>query len=448
MVEEKRRSKARIKDEDLKRARRKPFGERFHNKTATIIPHLKEKLKAAIADCNEYAERYIRLYEDVDFKRLCEELDIDPSRFKDGKFDETVTLEDLSKLERLGYGAIYYPTSAWKLRKLSVGLGEPGTRDFQGTLSLHEDIPHAMVEDLVAANANWRVLAGVVYFAIPKHIADKYNFSYEPCWWTKSQNPYVLTDDGFVVSVVARWWPGMFRREGSSHLFISTMFGAGVWTRHRRGKQFLYTDCSAKRLFCAIPAIGRDEEIERIGRYVVPSIGAIREAVLTSVMVATGDRDLATGLSYGLAGSKYSKDFSSFLNGPRFLGMVEDRARKAMTSIMNRLGIEGDPDQYVLNTLIRINEMVLENIQDDKGNISPRLVHALQENTDRLIDLLAMKPEHRMVTTERRLELTSGEQTLIASEIERKKAELVSDTDELECVGIIHPADVVSDGSE
>lgn len=334
---------------------------------------------------------------------------------EDGKIGPSMTLADLSALEGLGFGTVITLSDDWSNLKINSS-GAMSSAKFKSGVRLDPDIPDAMLDELIARNANWRVYAGrngsnrdsFVTFAIPQDIADKHGIEYSKEWWINA-GKFALTDNGFVVKVKG------VTRSPSGAFILSTIFGPGF---HKGNTTYFINMMATNALDYEFPLNNyKNTDFERLMSY---EFREIEESAFAEAYVATGNKWLATMLS-GMANPQNKLDFSKRVNMSKVLQMVEERTRSAMESAFRRLGIGENPEEFVVGTLIEMTKMIMDKTKEDGATLNPKLMNVVQDNMDKLSDFLAMKSENRTVTTERTLELGEGDRIMIAREIEKRK---------------------------
>lgn len=385
-------------------------------KKATLAryrPFAEAKIRKLLDNIEELVDRASKMARLRDGD-IYESLGIDTSKWADkNKPEDSMTIRQLLTLET------YFHSPLVSINDLASQIVDVVARHdtlqakLGWDLKLHPDIPEEMLDELIEANANWRVVfhsdQKYVTFAVPKRLADKYGMQYVVNWW-EEDGRFVLTDDGYVVRALSR------RFNPAGMHYINTQFGGGQFYK---GKHHLSTLSSAKALLLGKPnwIMNRPDHL----RFNTELVDDIRKEAFAVAYVATGDCNLAASLAKHGANLK-NAELSRLIKSSKVVQMVEERTRKAMESAFIKLGLTHNPEEFVVGTLIEMTTMIMDRAKEDDSQLNPKLLTVVQENIDKLSDFLAMKSENRMVTTERSLELGEGDRFLIAKEIERRKS--------------------------
>jgi len=333
--------------------------------------------------------------------------------FENGRVRDDITLSELSKLEALDFGSLIHVTDEWKGQLNTSRQSILTLKD--KNMGIDRGISKELFQDLVDINANWKIVKSFdvegspfyVTFAIPQKIADKHGLEYNTKWW-EAKSGFVLTDDGFVVRMYER-------QTYNAVVIVRTMFGPGIKTV----KSCYLSNIQSTNYLTSDSFIASIKETAHKRLY-IEELREIKEEAYAATYVSTGDKILADVVSGGNGSTPKHKNAGS-VRTSRVIQMVENRTRLAMESAFRRLGISENPEEFVVGTLIEMTNMIMEKTKEEGAQMNPKLLTLVQDNVDKLSDFLAMKAEHRMITTERSIELGEGDRMLIAKEIERRR---------------------------
>lgn len=341
--------------------------------------------------------------------------------------EDDITLSRIIEIEHDLWTSFITPSFTYKFR--DVFEDSTSGRSIVETLNANPLPVYSkeLVEELKVVDAKYRFVKTfsgnyLIVFKVPKDIADKHGLKY--VYWSELAreeresgkfNPIdddlVLTDDGFVIPCYGILYMIKMRNKLGFVNLLYTPWGRAEYYLSGSPFRFVCSD-SVEKLWTVGKKFGYRKDDEYLGLRMT----MLQDDMYAAAYIATGDHEIAESICYPVSQMKIraAKNLKGSIKVREH--MAED-IRNSLNRILKERGIEGDGEGYVFKTLIDMTEEIMNSFRN--GEASDKMLAVAQSNLDKIAKFISMGPD--VVTTERSLQIGSGNSAYLAKQIEERR---------------------------